>query len=67
MEVAWKDKPSWAIVATEDKAINPDLERSLYKRANAQVTEINASHAVYISHPREVAKVIEQAAQQAAK
>jgi pimeloyl-ACP methyl ester carboxylesterase len=67
VDVAWKDKPSWAIVATEDKAINPDLERSLYKRANAQVTEIKASHAVYISHPREVAKVIEQAAQQAAK
>ena len=67
LDAAWKNKPSWAIVATEDKAINPDLERSMYKRSNATVTEIKSSHAVYISHAREVAKVIEQAAQHAAK
>jgi pimeloyl-ACP methyl ester carboxylesterase len=59
---AWKTKPSWAIVATEDRAINPELERFMYKRANAQVTEIKASHAVYISRPKEVAAVIEKAA-----
>jgi pimeloyl-ACP methyl ester carboxylesterase len=60
---AWKTKPTFAIVATNDRAINPDLERSMYKRAGSKVTEIPASHAVYISHPAEVAKIIEQAAQ----
>jgi pimeloyl-ACP methyl ester carboxylesterase len=60
---AWKTKPTFAIVATKDRAINPDLERSMYKRASSKVTEIPASHAVYMSHPAEVAKVIEQAAQ----
>lgn len=59
---AWKTRPSWAIVATEDRAINPELERFMYKRAGAQVTEIKASHAVYISRPKEVAAVIEKAA-----
>jgi len=60
---AWRVKPSFGIVATQDRAINPDLERSMYKRSNAKTTEIAASHAVYISHPAEVAKVIEAAAQ----
>ncbi|MBS0578650.1 MAG: alpha/beta hydrolase [Proteobacteria bacterium] len=59
---AWKSKPSFAIVATHDRAINPDLERSMYKRSGSKVTEIAASHAVYISHPAEVAAIIEQAA-----
>lgn len=59
---AWKNKPSWAIVATQDKAINPDLERSMYKRSGSKVTEIAASHVVYMSHPAEVAAIIEQAA-----
>jgi pimeloyl-ACP methyl ester carboxylesterase len=62
---AWRDKPSYAIVATEDKALNPDLERWMYARAGAKVTEIKASHAVYISHPRAVADVIEAAARAA--
>src|SRR5258708_4193253 len=59
---AWKTKKSWYIVATEDKMIPPDAERGMAKRANAQVTEIKASHAVYISHAAEVAKVIKNAA-----
>lgn len=59
---AWKTKPSFAIVATQDRAINPDLERSMYARSKAVTTEIVASHAVYISQPQAVAKVIEQAA-----
>jgi pimeloyl-ACP methyl ester carboxylesterase len=59
---AWKAKKSWYIVATEDKMIPPDVERGMAKRANAEVTEIKSSHAVYISHPAEVARVIEQAA-----
>jgi pimeloyl-ACP methyl ester carboxylesterase len=59
---AWKSKPSFAIVATNDHAINPDLERSMYKRSHATVTEIASSHVVYISHPAEVAAIIERAA-----
>lgn len=59
---AWKDKPSYAIVATEDRSINPDLERSMYKRSKSITTEIKGGHAVYISKPRAVANVIEQAA-----
>ena len=60
---AWKTKPSFAIVATNDRAINPDLERSMYKRAGSTVTELASSHVAYISHPAEVAAVIERAAQ----
>ena len=59
---AWESKPSWAMVATSDRAINPELERWMYKRANSHVTEVNSSHAIYISHPQEVVKLIEQAA-----
>ena len=59
---AWKTKPSYAIVAKDDRAINPDLERSMYRRSGAVTTEIAASHAVYISHPQAVAAVIEKAA-----
>jgi pimeloyl-ACP methyl ester carboxylesterase len=60
---AWKTKPSWGIVAADDKIINPDLERWYYDRAKSHTTEIaGASHAVYESHPREVAAVIEEAA-----
>jgi len=59
---AWKTKPTWAIVATQDRMINPDLERMMYKRARATVTELRASHAVYVSQPRAVANIIEAAA-----
>jgi pimeloyl-ACP methyl ester carboxylesterase len=59
---AWKTKPSYAIVATQDRMINPDLERSMYQRANAHVTELKGSHVIFISQPGAVAKVIEQAA-----
>ena len=59
---AWKTKKSWYIVATEDKMIPPDAERGMAKRANAEITEIKSSHAVYISHAAEVTKVIEKAA-----
>ena len=64
---AWKVKPSYAIVATQDRSINPDLERSMYARSHAVTTEIVASHAVYISQPAAVARVIEQAAAAAGK
>ena len=59
---AWKTKPSYAIVATEDRSINPDLERSMYKRAHAVTTEVKGSHVIYISQARFVADTIEKAA-----
>jgi len=64
---AWRDKPSYAIVATEDRALNPELARWMAKRAGSSVTEIKASHAVHISHPRDVARVIETAARGVAR
>lgn len=63
---AWKTKPSWAIVAGDDQIINPDLERWYYARAKSHTYEIRgASHSVYESHPREVAAVIIEAANEA--
>lgn len=59
---AWKTKRSWAIVATADRSINPDLQRDMAKRAGSSVTEIDASHAVFASQPEKVADVIESAA-----
>jgi len=59
---AWRDKPSYAIVATQDRALNPELARWMAKRAGSKVTVLKASHAVHISHPRDVARVIETAA-----
>ena len=60
---AWKEKPSWYLVARADKIINPDLERMYAERARSHKVEIaGASHAVYVSHPREVVELIEQAA-----
>jgi (p)ppGpp synthase/HD superfamily hydrolase len=50
------------MVATEDHAINPDLERFYAKRMKAHTTEVKSSHVMYISHPADVAKVIEEAA-----
>jgi pimeloyl-ACP methyl ester carboxylesterase len=65
---AWKTKPSWGIVAGSDQIINPDLERMYYKRAKSHTTEVKgASHSVYESRPKEVAAVIEDAAQHAQK
>ncbi|WP_429810119.1 alpha/beta fold hydrolase [Ensifer sp. B1-9] len=64
---AWRTKKSWAIVATEDRAINPDLERSMAKRAGSKVSEIKASHAVFASQPEKVAEIIETAAKDAGK
>lgn len=61
-EVAWKTKPSYGIVATEDKALNPDIERNMYKRAGAKVTELKGSHVVFISQANAVANVIISAA-----
>jgi pimeloyl-ACP methyl ester carboxylesterase len=59
---AWRDKPSFGIVATADRALNPMLARWMYKRSGATMTEIKASHLVYISQPGAVASAIERAA-----
>ena len=60
--IAWKSKPTWHIVATEDHAIPPELERFMGKRTGGKVSEIKSSHVVFISHPKEVADIIEAAA-----
>jgi pimeloyl-ACP methyl ester carboxylesterase len=62
---AWRNKPSYGIVATQDRVLNPDLERWMHHLSGAKVTEIKASHAVYVSKPRAVAGVIEAAARAA--
>ncbi len=59
---AWKTIPSWYVVSKRDHAINPDLERFYAKRMNAHTTEVDASHVAFLSHPKEIAAVIEQAA-----
>ncbi|HEY1981776.1 MAG TPA: alpha/beta hydrolase [Xanthobacteraceae bacterium] len=59
---AWKSKPTWYLVATADRSINPDQERMMAKRAHAKTIEVNSSHVAYISHPKETAKLIEEAA-----
>jgi pimeloyl-ACP methyl ester carboxylesterase len=60
---AWKTKPTWYMVATADRSINPDQERMMAKRAHAKTVEMNgASHVAYMSHPKETAKLIEEAA-----
>jgi pimeloyl-ACP methyl ester carboxylesterase len=64
---AWKAKKSWVVVATNDRAINPELERDMAKRAGSDVTEIKSSHAVFASQPEKVAAVIEKAAKDAGK
>ncbi len=61
-EPAWKSKPSWYLVATNDKMIPPDAQRAMSKRAGSTVVEVKGSHSVYVSQPREVAHLIEQAA-----
>jgi len=59
---AWRHKPSYAVLSTEDRALSPDLQRWMYQRAGAKVTEVKGSHLAYISQPDQVAKVIEDAA-----
>ena len=61
-EPAWKIKPSYYLVASDDKMISPPAQRKMAERAKAQVTEVAASHSVYVSKPREVAEMIEKAA-----
>ena len=64
-DAAWKHKKSWYAVATDDRMINPEMERMMAKRAGSTTIEIKGSHAIYMSQPQAVAKLIERAAQDA--
>lgn len=61
-EPAWKSKPSWYLVATDDRMIPPPAQQMMAKRAGAKVVEVPGSHAIYVSQPEAVAQLIEQAA-----
>jgi pimeloyl-ACP methyl ester carboxylesterase len=61
-EPAWKSKPSWYLIVTDDKMIPPDAQRFMSKRAGSTVVEVKGSHAIYVSQPEAVAALIEQAA-----
>ena len=61
-EPAWKTKPSWYLVATDDKMIPPEAQRFMSKRAGSTVVEVAGSHAIYVSQPNAVAALIEKAA-----
>jgi pimeloyl-ACP methyl ester carboxylesterase len=61
-EAAWKTKPSWYLVATDDKMIPPAAQRFMSKRAGSTVIEVAGSHAIYVSQPKAVAALIEKAA-----
>ncbi|TPN37055.1 alpha/beta hydrolase [Mesorhizobium sp. B2-3-3] len=61
-QAAWKRKPSWYIVSKDDRAISPELETAAAKRMNAKTTVLESSHVSLLSHPKEVAAVIEEAA-----
>jgi pimeloyl-ACP methyl ester carboxylesterase len=65
-KAAWRDKPSYGIIATEDKSINPVIQHNMYKRSNAKVTEVKGSHVIFISQPKAVADVIITAAKNSA-
>jgi pimeloyl-ACP methyl ester carboxylesterase len=62
---AWKDRPSWAVVATGDRAAGADLTRSMAQRAGARITEVAGSHVVMVSQPEAVTEVIVQAVEAA--
>ena len=62
---AWRSKPSWYLVTTEDKMIPPPAQRAMAKRAESKVVETAASHSVYVSKPKAVADLIAQAAREA--
>ncbi len=62
-EPAWQSKPSWYLLASEDHAIQPTLQRIMAKRMRATVTEVRSSHVAMLSHPRTAVKLILEAAQ----
>lgn len=60
---SWRNKPSWYLVATDDKMIPPDAQRAMSKRAGSTAVEVKGSHAIYVSQPEAVANLIVQAAE----
>jgi pimeloyl-ACP methyl ester carboxylesterase len=66
-EPAWRTKPSWYVVATDDKMIPPDAQRAMSKRAGSNVVEVKGSHSVYVSQPEAVASLIDKAAKGAGR
>lgn len=62
---AWQSIPSWYLLAQEDRAINPELQRFMASRSGAKITELQTSHVPYVSRPREVANLIIEAASSA--
>jgi pimeloyl-ACP methyl ester carboxylesterase len=64
---AWRQKPSWYMVTTEDRMIPPALQRTMVERAGATSTEVAGSHAIYVSQPSAVAELIAEAAQTLAR
>jgi pimeloyl-ACP methyl ester carboxylesterase len=63
---AWKSKPSWYLVSTDDRMIPPAAQRAMAKRAGASVVEVKGSHAIYVSQPQAVAELIQKAAKSVA-
>jgi pimeloyl-ACP methyl ester carboxylesterase len=61
---AWRDKPTYACIATEDKSIAPEIQRAMYKRSNTKVKDVKGSHVIFMSQPEAVAAVIAEAAKQ---
>ncbi|MDR3713505.1 MAG: alpha/beta hydrolase [Puia sp.] len=59
---AWRDKPAFACIATEDKSIAPEIQRAMYKRSNTRSADVKGSHVIFMSQPEAVAGVIEEAA-----
>jgi pimeloyl-ACP methyl ester carboxylesterase len=60
-EPAWKSRPSWWLIATDDLIIPPDLQRFMSERAGSKVVEIPGNHAIYVSNPTAVAELIQTA------
>lgn len=66
-KAAWRDKPAYAVIAKDDKSINPDIQRAMYKRSKTKATEVKGSHVVFMSQPKAVADVIITASKDLAK
>jgi len=64
-EPAWRSKPSWYLISTDDRMIDPRLQRTMSARAGATVVEASGTHSIYVSQPRATADLIAQAARQA--
>lgn len=66
-QAAWRSKPNWAVIATQDRAIDPRLLRQMAERSGAQSVDVEASHVPYVTQPRAVADLIDQAARSVAQ